>query len=172
MTRIFDGIRKLADGIAVLMLTAMFLLFCIQIISRYFFNNPLGWSLEVCLTLWLWLIFLAGAFCLRSSDHIRFDILYENSPRKLQRVFFLITAIVIIVGFGISFLPTWDYILFYKIKKSAVLKLRLDYVFSIYGVFLGVIIMRYVWEVYRFFRPNEAGGDPGINHPETEQVES
>ena len=163
MTKVFSGLRKMADGIAVLMLTAMFLLFCIQIISRYYFNNPLGWSLEVCLTLWLWLIFWAGAFCLRSSDHIRFDILYENTPRKVQRVLFFITAIGIIVGFGISFLPTWDYILFYKIKKSAVLKIRLDYVFSIYGVFLGAIIMRYVWDVYRLFR---------INTPKTEQVES
>ena len=53
----------------------------------------------------------------------------------------------------IGILPTWDYITFYKIKKSATLKIRLDYVFSIYGIFLGAIILRYAWEAYQHIHP-------------------
>ena len=39
---------------------------------------------------------------------------------------------------------TVDYITFYKIKKSSTLRIRLDYVFSIYGVFAVAIIVRYL----------------------------
>ncbi|GLQ74739.1 hypothetical protein GCM10007932_41010 [Vibrio penaeicida] len=66
---------------------------------------------------------------------------------------FFLAALGIIVGFGISLAPTWDYITFYKIKKSAILKIRLDYVFSIYGVFLAVIIIRYSWAIYTLINP-------------------
>ncbi|MDP2574320.1 TRAP transporter small permease subunit [Vibrio penaeicida] len=150
---IWNWLKKAADGIAVTMLAAMFIIFCAQIFSRYALNEPLGWSEELCLTLWLWLIFWTGAFCLKSSDHIRFDILYLSAPKKIQRAMFFLAALGIIVGFGISLAPTWDYITFYKIKKSAILKIRLDYVFSIYGVFLAVIIIRYSWAVYTLINP-------------------
>ncbi|RXJ72829.1 C4-dicarboxylate ABC transporter permease [Veronia nyctiphanis] len=154
MKSILDWIKRIADGVAVIMLAAMFLIFCAQILSRYVFNAPIGWSSELLLTLWLWVIFWAGAFCLQHKDHIRFDLLYLNVPNKAKRVFLIIAAVGVIVGFGASFLPTWDYITFYKIKKSAILKWRLDYVFSIYGVFLGVIILRYVYDLIRYLNPN------------------
>jgi len=39
-----------ADDVAVGLLTAMFLVFVLQITSRYVFNAPLEWTLEACLT--------------------------------------------------------------------------------------------------------------------------
>lgn len=154
MNKWLSVLQKAADGIAVIMLASLFLMFCAQIFSRYVLNYPLGWAQEVSLTLWLWLIFWASAFCLKHSDHIRFDILYQATPRKIQRIFFILSAIGVVIGFAISFLPTWDYITFYKIKKSAILKIRLDYVFSIYGVFLAAIIIRYAWSAYHHIRPS------------------
>ncbi|MEZ5535902.1 MAG: TRAP transporter small permease subunit [Thiolinea sp.] len=153
MSKLVQRLQQAADGVAALMLAAIFLTFCAQIFSRYVLNYPLGWAQEVGLTLWLWLIFWAGAFCLKHSDHIRFDILYQATPRKVQRIFFILAALGVIIGFALSFLPTWDYITFYKIKKSAILKIRLDYVFSIYGIFLAAIILRYLWAVYEHIHP-------------------
>ncbi|OEE63615.1 C4-dicarboxylate ABC transporter permease [Enterovibrio norvegicus] len=163
--------QRIADGVAVAMLAAMFLMFCAQIFSRYVLNSPIGWSSELLLTLWLWVIFWAGAFCLRHKDHIRFDLLYLNVPGKVQRVFLILSALGIIIGFGMSFLPTWDYITFYKIKKSAILKWRLDYVFSIYGVFLGVIILRYSVSLIQYLNPKYKITDENADANKDEQVE-
>ncbi len=156
MKRIIRVLQGLADGIAALMLAAMFTLFFVQIISRYFFNTPLGWTQEVCVTLWLWLVFWAASFCLKEKDHIRFDVLYAASPRKLQRVFALLAALAIALGMAYSFLPTWDYIDFYKIKKSANLRIRLNNVFSIYGIFIAAIVLRYVWIAFKQVSPKLA----------------
>lgn len=154
MRTILNGLQRFADGVAVAMLAVMFLVFCAQIFYRYVLNDPISWSSEVLLTLWLWVIFWAGAFCLRYKDHIRFDLVFLSVPGKVQRIFLILSALGIIIGFGISFLPTWDYITFYKIKKSATLKLRLDYVFSIYGFFLGAIILRYSLALVPLLNPN------------------
>ncbi|EOD77494.1 TRAP-type C4-dicarboxylate transport system [Grimontia indica] len=166
MKTILHWLQRIADGVAVTMLAVMFLLFCAQIFSRYVLNDPIGWSSEVLLTLWLWVIFWAGAFCLRHKDHIRFDLLFLNVPGKVQRTFLILSALGIIIGFGMSFLPTWDYITFYKIKKSAILKWRLDYVFSIYGIFLGAIILRYGLALIQFLNPNYK-----VQEDKDEQVE-
>lgn len=162
MDRILKGLRHGANGLAAAMLAAMFLVFLLQILSRYFMSAPLGWTVEVSLTLWLWVVFWGSAFCLRPSDHIRFDILYLSVRRPVQRVFSAICAAAIVIAFVASFLPTWDYVDFYKIKRSSTLRIPLNYVFMIYMVFMIVVILRYGRILVEFFR-----GTPDLEGPIT-----
>jgi TRAP-type C4-dicarboxylate transport system permease small subunit len=67
-------LRVRADNVAVALLTVMFLSFILQIVSRYILRDPLGWTLELCLTMWLWVVFWGSAFCLRDREHVKFDI--------------------------------------------------------------------------------------------------
>lgn len=132
-----------ADNVAVILLTVMFLAFVLQIVSRYVFDSPIGWTLELCLTTWLWVVFWGSAFCLDDRDHVRFDIVYLAGSARVRRGFALVSALAIVVGFAAALPATIDYITFYKIKKSAVLHIRLDYVFSVYAVFAVAVIVRY-----------------------------
>jgi hypothetical protein len=38
--------------------------------SRY------GWTLELCLALWVWIVFWGAAFVVRERDHVTFDVIY------------------------------------------------------------------------------------------------
>ena len=153
MTNLLHWVKKAADGIAASLLAAMFVIFILQIVTRYVIAAPLGWTVEVLLTLWLWLVFWASAFCVKDKEHIRFDMLSRAVPRGMRRLFAIIAALLIATAFAWSFLPTLDYILFYKIKKSAVLRVRLDYIFSIYGVFVVAIVCYYAWRVFAHIHP-------------------
>jgi C4-dicarboxylate transporter, DctQ subunit len=155
MKQLLAGLRHFADGVAAAMLAAMFSIFLVQIASRYLFNIPMGWTIEVCLTLWLWVVFWGGAFCMRASDHIRFDILYLSVNRPTQRIFSVIAALAIVMSFAISFLPTVDYVWFYRIKPSATLHIPLHYVFGIYLVFMIMIMLRYGRILIDFARGKE-----------------
>lgn len=128
---------------AVGLLTVMFLTFILQIASRYVFNVPLGWTVELCLTMWLWVVFWGAAFCLKDDEHVKFDIFYEASGPRLRRLLAAVSAVAILAGLIAALPATIDYITFYKIKKSATLRIRLDYVFSIYGIFAVAVITRY-----------------------------
>lgn len=145
-----------AENVAAGILAVMFLSFMLQIVSRYVFNNPIGWTLEVCLTAWLWLVFWVSAFNLRDIDHIRFDMIYVECNKPAKRVLALVSAVAIIAGFVAALPATFDYITFYQIKKSATLRIRLDIVFSVYGVFAVAIIIRYALRAWHLAR----GGDP------------
>jgi TRAP-type C4-dicarboxylate transport system permease small subunit len=145
-------LQHVADGVAAAILAAMFLTFVIQVFSRYVMSNPMGWTLELCLTLWLWLVFWGNAFVVRDRDHVTFDIVYLMSPRKLRQVLATVSALAIATGLAVSILPTWDYIDFMKIKKSATLHIPMRTVFSIYALFLGAIVLRNLWRVVQIWR--------------------
>ncbi|MGE0311764.1 MAG: TRAP transporter small permease [Lautropia sp.] len=145
-----------ADNVAVALLAAMFVSFVLQIVWRYVVNDPLSWTLEVCLTTWLWLVFWGSALVLREGDHVRFDMLYLMAGARLRRVLALAAAVAVVVAFVVSMPATIDYVTFYRIKSSATLGIRLDLVFSIYVLFAAAMIARYGWRAWALLR----GGDP------------
>ncbi len=110
---------------------------------------PLDWTLEVCLTLWLWVVFWGSAFLLEDHDHVRFDIFYQMFGEGGRRVLAFIYSAAIVAAFAISLPATIDYVTFYKIKKSMTLGIRLDFVFSVYLVFAIAVILQYALRCWR-----------------------
>jgi C4-dicarboxylate transporter, DctQ subunit len=162
MRATLSWLKARAENVAAGLLAALFLTFVLQIVARYVFSYPLGWTIEICLTLWLWLVFWTSAFVLRDHDHVRFDLLAVASSRRLQRVFALVSAIAIMAGLLAALPATIDYITFYKIKRSATLRIRLDIVFSIYGIFAVAVIVGYAVRAWTIMRGGEVGPtEPG-----------
>ena len=147
-----DWLRARADDVAVLLLAAMFVAFIVQITSRYVFNHPLGWTLEVCVTLWLWAVMWGSAFCLGNDEHVRFDMLYYAVGRRARRAFAGIAALAIVVAFASALPATWSFVSFLAIKKSATLRIPLAYVFGIYLVFMAATIAVYGWRLAQILR--------------------
>ena len=144
-----------ADDVAVLLLTAMFLAFVLQVTARYVFNAPLEWTQELCLTTWLWAVFWGSAFCLRDQDHIRFDMLYNVVSRRTRRVFAALSAAAIVVALLAALPGTWSFVSFLTIKKSASMRIPLAYVFGIYLVFMVAVIVAYGTRLVQILRGRE-----------------
>ncbi|WP_299948574.1 TRAP transporter small permease subunit [uncultured Ruegeria sp.] len=158
MKAFIKGFSRLTEAIAGGMLAAIFLIFLLQILLRYFFT-PAGWTLELIGILWVWVIFFSCAFIVRERDHVKFDIIYLSVPRRVRQVFAMLAAAAIVVGMLYSFLPTWDYIDWMKIRKTATVrnpfsgeKIPLRTVFSIYAVFMLVVAARYAWLFFDIMR--------------------
>jgi C4-dicarboxylate transporter DctQ subunit len=143
--------RARAEDVAATLLFAMFLTFVLQIVSRYVFNQPLGWTLELCLILWLWTVFWGSAFCLGNDEHIRFDMIYNAVNPGLRRVFAGFCALAIAAGMIWALPATWDFVSFLKIKKSASLRIPLFYVFLIYPLFMVATIVLYGHRLRQIF---------------------
>ncbi|WP_170464476.1 TRAP transporter small permease [Ruegeria arenilitoris] len=158
MKAFMKGFSRLTEAIAGGMLAAIFLIFLLQILLRYFFT-PAGWTLELIGILWVWVIFFSCAFIVRERDHVKFDIIYLSVPMRVRQVFAMLAAAAIVVGMLYSFLPTWDYIDWMKIRKTSTVrnpfsgeKIPLRTVFSIYAVFMLVVATRYAWLFFDVMR--------------------
>ena len=147
-------LRRRAENILCLMLLMMFVVFILQIIFRYVLNLSIGWTHEVSVALWIWIVLFGSAFVVREVDEIRFDLIWGGASDQSRRIMQIICAAALIFLFGISLPAIVDYVTFMKVESSAYLKIRFDYLYSIYVVFAIAMIVRYMWLGFRAIRGN------------------
>ncbi len=157
MRAVWAWLRRRAENVAAAMLAVMFAAFVVQIVFRYFFNFPIGWTSELTVIMWLWLVLWGAAFVLRENEEIRFDLLSGAAGRRARIAMGIIAGAAIVVLYGISLPATYDYVTFMKVEKSSYLKIRMDWLFSIYLVFAIAVIARYLWLLWRLLRGKEPG---------------
>ncbi len=141
-----------AENLLALMLAVMFAAFLLQIAFRYLLNLPVGWTSEVSAMLWIWLVLFGAAFVLREDEEIRFDLLYAAAGRRTRRAMFLLAAAGLVALYAISFPAVLDYVTFMKVESTAYLKIRFDWLYSIYAVFVVAVIARYLWLSWQALR--------------------
>src|SRR6218665_661223 len=99
-----------AENVLAAMLAVMFAVFILQIFFRYVVNLPIGWTHEISVIMWLWMVLFGTAFVVRDSEEIRFDILYGAVSDRWRRVLVVITAVSLIGFFSISLPAVIDYV--------------------------------------------------------------
>ena len=134
------------------MLAAMFAAFLLQIAFRYLLGLPIGWTHEISVVLWLWLVLWGAAFVVSEREEIRFDIIYGAVGPGPRRVMALISAAALIALYTISLPAVVDYVTFMKVERTSYLKIRFDWLFSIYIVFAVASIVRYIWIAWQAMR--------------------
>src|SRR6266571_2975015 len=132
------------------------LAFMLQIAFRYFFNFPIGWTSELSVIAWLWLVLWGAAFVVKESEEIRFDLVYGAAGPRARRVMGIITALSIVILYAASLPATVKYVSFMKVEKTSYLKIPFDRLFSIYVFFLVAVIVRYLWILSRLLRGKDA----------------
>jgi TRAP-type C4-dicarboxylate transport system permease small subunit len=142
MREAWGWLRRRAETVAAAMLAVMFAAFIIQIGFRYFFNFPIGWTSELTVVMWLWLVLWGSAFVLTEKEEIRFDLIYSAVPPRVRIAMAIVFALAIVVLYGASLPASYAYVTFMKVEKSSYLKIRLDWLYSIYLIFLVAIIAR------------------------------
>jgi len=149
-------LQRRAENIAAGLLAVMFAAFVVQVVFRYLLNFPVGWTSELTVVMWLWLVLWGSAFVLREREEIRFDLIYGAVGRRARIAMAFVFAVAIVVLYGVSLKPSFDYVSFMKVEKSSYLKIRMDWLYSIYLIFLVAIIARYLWLLWQLLR----GRDP------------
>jgi C4-dicarboxylate transporter, DctQ subunit len=157
LARSAGWLRRRAENIAAAMLAVMFIAFLIQILFRYVLNWPAGWASELSTIMWIWLVLWGAAFVVRERDEIRFDIFYGSVAPRTRRVLMMVIATAVVVLYTVSLPAVWDYVTFMKVQRTAYLRIRYDWLYSIYVVFAVAVIARYCWLGWISLR----GRDPG-----------
>lgn len=152
MKRIGGWLYRRAENVLAAMLAVMFFAFLLQIFFRYVMNWPTGWTNELSAILWIWMVLWGAAFVLTEQEEMRFDLIYASVGSRVRSAMFLVCATSLVFLYAISFPAVYDYVSFMKVEKTAYLKLRFDWVFSIYVIFVVAIIARYIWLSWQVLR--------------------
>lgn len=147
-----------AENVLAAMLAILFAAFIIQIAFRYLVNLPIGWTQELTVIMWLWLVLWGAAFVLRESEEIRFDLLHAAAGPGARRIMGIVAAIAVVLLYGLSLPAVIDYVAFMKVESTAYLNIRFDLLFCIYVIFAVAAIVRYIWLCWRALRGDEPRG--------------
>ena len=161
--RAVGWMRRRAENIVAGLLGLMFVAFIVQIVFRYFLNFPIGWSSELSVVCWLYMVLLGAAFWLKEHDEIRFDLVSGSLGPTGRRVVGIVVAAAAVVLFAMAMPATVKYVAFMKVEKSSYLNVRLDVLYSVYIVFAVAIIVRYAWAIWSIVRGEVPGGADEIN---------
>lgn len=149
IARLSAWLYRRAENILAAMLAVMFVAFLLQIAMRYLTNWSTGWTNELSAILWVWLVLFGAAFVIRESEEIRFDLIFGSVGPTARRVMLALAALGLIGLYAAALASSADYVSFMKVEKTAYLKLRLDWVYCIYLVFVVAMLIRYLWLGWR-----------------------
>lgn len=113
----------------------------LEVFFRYVLNNPIAELFEVSIYTFVWAIYLGAALAKRYNQHIRFDILYIQLPKRARLfvdIFFdTLTSIVLLI----VLIPSIQYtIINYTIKASA-LRIPWTYLLMCFPISLILILV-------------------------------
>jgi TRAP-type C4-dicarboxylate transport system permease small subunit len=83
----------LAAGICMLVLTV---LTTSEVISRYVFNAPTSWSLEVIAYLLVFCVFFGMAYSIKKGAHVSIPLIYSHFSKRNQRILDIATSILLL----------------------------------------------------------------------------
>ena len=91
--------EKLEQTILVILLILMTIIMGIQITSRYVFGNSLSWSEELTRFLFVWSAFIGVSYTTKKGTSIRITNLIDVFPKNIQKIFNLISDIILAIFF-------------------------------------------------------------------------
>ena len=171
MNSALKSINRIGEFIAAMMMAAMFSTFILQVLIRYTARaewiaeaipiidpNLYGWTLELCLVLWIWLVFWGNSLIVRERDHVIFDLIYMNVSPEIRKWMAIISCLAISIGFLWALEPTWAKFYILRLKRTATLSnvfgdwIRVRDIYSIYFLFLTIVAARYAWRAWDIFK--------------------
>jgi TRAP-type C4-dicarboxylate transport system permease small subunit len=153
-----------AELVTVLLFMAMFAAFLLQVFTRYVLNDPVAWTQEFVLIMYIWIVFWCGAFLLKEREHITFDMFFLALPPRQRRILAIVLTALTGLVFMVALPATFDYVTFMKIEKSPVMGIRFDILYSIFIVFVVAVAVGALWRIWRLLGRSwqselVAGGD-------------
>ena len=140
-----------AELIAAASFALMFSAFMIQIVSRYVFDAPVSWSLEICSIGYIWIVFWTCDILLNERQHIIFDVLYVKFPPRWRRVVGILNTATLGIIFLAALPTTLEYIHFLARRKTMILRLPFDVVYSCFAIFMIAVVIGAALRLRRLF---------------------
>lgn len=92
--RLAGAVHRTETVIAQILAVIMTIAITAEVVSRYVFRQPLGWTTEVSEWLLLAITFLGASMVLRNEGHVRVDLLLRIAPVRVRRVMDVASAVL------------------------------------------------------------------------------
>lgn len=112
--------------LCILLVFVMLALLSTQLIGRYFFGSPPSWTEEMAITLFGWVIMLAGSVGVRENFHVAIDLLTRDSSSRLKALLTRVVLVMTAVFGGVLTYAGYAYVMETRGLLSAALQYPIE----------------------------------------------
>lgn len=142
-------LQQLAHAVGGLLFLTLFGVFLVQIGARFGLNQPLPWTDELAVVLYVWVILWAAAFMVPAREHVVFDLVWNSVGRRTRQAM-AVTGHLLLGTLALVGLPaTWDYVQFMRRESTPVLGVPFMLVFLPLVLVVLALVVRSAWGVWR-----------------------
>jgi len=107
-------------------------------LSRYVFQSPLVWTVEVSRVVFVWVVLLGVSTAEREDAHFQINIFVELFPRSVKVVVKLLSDLVVIASLIILFFISLPYV--HQGSRGILPALQLTYNYVFISLSIGVVL--------------------------------
>ena len=141
--------QRVFNGVGGLLFLALFGVFLIQIAARFGLNNPLPWTDEAAVILYVWVILWAAALVVPEREHVVFDLVWNAVSPGARRIMKLLGNAMVGTLAAIAITANWDYVQFMARESTPVLGLPFMAVFVPFVLLLASLVIRSAWSIWQ-----------------------
>lgn len=137
--------------IGIFLMLSLFFLLSFQVITRYFFHNPLSWPEELTRFCFVGLIYLSISYAASKDAHIRISMHLDLLPQLWKTVFLTIADVlwifynIVVIVYGIHTVVN----LFKYSYRSPALNINMTYLYMIIPIGFSFMTVRIVQHAYK-----------------------
>jgi len=147
------GARALGGG---LFLT-LFVVFILQVTARFGLNQPLPWTDEAAVVLYVWVILWSAATIVPEREHVVFDLLWNRAGKRTRQAM-RVAGNLMVGGLAAVAVPaTWDYVHFMRRESTPVLGISFMWVFMPFVILMVALVLRSAWAIVGTLRGQGLG---------------
>lgn len=132
------AITRFEEGMLALLMAALTLVSCTQVVMRYGFTTGWGGALEFTRILFAWLILFGMSYAIKVNLHLGVDIVLQMVPSRLSRILAVLGALTCVLYGVILLYSNWLQFFGINARGGAI-----DYWAKMYKVGIGLDDLRY-----------------------------
>ncbi|MBA3518714.1 MAG: TRAP transporter small permease subunit [Rhizobiales bacterium] len=149
MQRFRRFLHVFVDLIGVGAFIAVFAAINVQVFMRYVAEHPVRWSEEFPTIAFSIAVLWSASFMLKEADHISFDLVVDLLPDWARRLTWIAANALIAALFAAALPAVIDFALYMKVLSSPILRIRYDFVFSFFALFIAASAVRGAYAAIR-----------------------
>jgi len=164
LAKINKTLNQIAEKLLIIFLLANVTFVFMEVIFRYVFNSPLGWTYEVTVYLMVWSAFLGSSIVSRKREHISVDSLVNKLPFKYRKIVNVISNLLVLYFLYFIITSGLDMIEMTSGARSPSLRIPMIWVYSSIPIGFGLIVLQTLeiifkdlFEIYKVFTNDKLG---------------
>ena len=141
--------QRAFNGIGGMLFLVLFAVFLIQITARFVFDQPMPWTDEAAVILYVWVILWAAALVVPEREQVVFDLVWNAMSPAVRRKMKLLGNAMVGVLAAIAIPANWDYVQFMARESTPVLGVPFMAVFVPFVLLLVSLVFRSGWAIWQ-----------------------